>query len=302
MKLNRALPFIFLVSLLMGCAQLNSVSTPIENKCLACHSLPPSDAVHFAHVDTMNYSCDVCHPGASITSQTVSPGHGQGVVRIHIANQFDAAGVSYYTPSTGTCNLMYCHGNFSFLPFPLPSNAGTVMTTDTVTGCSFCHTTPPVDRMHSAHIDTMHYACNLCHVGASDSQLTSAARKIHANGVIDVHIAKQFDSTGVTYYDPVKQTCNLSYCHGSVVPGDSGIVAITDTVTGCGFCHNLDKLRLTTHHVDSLIPLSTFYLCGFCHPGYDLATQKVNDSLHINGKVDVGGCDQCHELRTWVGQ
>jgi hypothetical protein len=155
--------------------------------------------------------------------------------------------------------------------------------------------------MHAAHIDTMHYTCDLCHAGASDTQLTAAARKTHVNGVIDVHIARRFDSAGVTYYDPVKKTCNLSYCHGSVVAGDSGIVNVNDTVTGCGFCHDLSKLRLTTHHVDTLIELKVFYKCGFCHPGYDLASKTVNDSLHINGRVDISGCDQCHELRTWVG-
>jgi predicted CxxxxCH...CXXCH cytochrome family protein len=295
MKFYIVAPVIAAATLLMGCAQLNSVSTPIANKCLACHSLPPSDAMHFAHVDTMNYSCDVCHPGASITALTVSPGHSRGVVQVHIEKAFDTAGVSTYNPATSTCSSIYCHGSF------LPGNRGVVKTTDTITGCSFCHATPPTDRMHAAHIDTMHYSCSLCHPGATDSQLTTSARETHANGVVDVHIAKQFDSTGVTYYDPVKQTCNLSYCHGSVIRGDSGIVNIKDTVTGCGFCHDLGKLRLVAHHVDTLIELPIFYKCGLCHPGYNLATKTVNDSLHINGRIDVAGCDQCHELRTWVG-
>jgi hypothetical protein len=31
-----------------------------------------------------------------------------------------------------------------------------------------------------------------------------------------------------------------------------------------------------------------------------LNSKTVNDSLHINGRVDIAGCDQCHELRPWV--
>ncbi len=290
------IPFIAVAAMFMGCAQLNTASYSVNNKCLACHALPPTDVVHVAHVDTMNYACDLCHPGVSLSLLTVPPGHANEAVQVHIDKAFDSSGVSYYDTGTKTCNLIYCHGNF------LPGDSGVVKITDTVTGCSFCHATPPVDRMHAAHVDTMHYTCDLCHPGASDTLLTAAAKKTHVNGVVDVHIATKFDSTGVTFYDPAKKTCNLSYCHGSVIPGDSGIVNINDTVTGCGFCHDLNKLRLVDHHVDTLIELAIFYKCGLCHPGYDLATQTVNDSLHINGRIDVAGCDQCHELRTWVNK
>jgi hypothetical protein len=295
MRIQKILTLVAAIALLMGCSKLNGDLSPVSgDKCRACHALPPADAVHAAHVDTMHYACDACHAGASDSAQTVGTNHGKGVVQVHIAPRFDAAGVSYFDPATNTCNLIYCHGNF------LPGNPGVVKTTDTVTGCSFCHATPPVDRMHAAHIDTMHYTCDLCHPGDSLTAVTGVGRANHANGVYDVHVAKRFDSTGATFYDPATKTCNLSYCHGAVVPGDSGIVSITDTLTGCGFCHDLGKLRLVDHHVDSLIPISFFYKCGFCHPGYDLNSKTVNDSLHINGRIDIAGCDQCHELRAWV--
>jgi hypothetical protein len=295
MRTQKILVLFFATAMLMGCSQLKNDLSPVSaNKCRACHALPPADAVHTAHVDTLHYACDLCHQGASDSLFTVANGHGKGVVQVHIAKRFDSAGVAYYNTETKTCNLVYCHGNF------VPGDTGVVKITDTVTGCGFCHATPPVDRVHTAHVDTMKYACDLCHTGASDSHLTAAARVDHVNGAIDVHISRTFDSTGVSFYDPVKKTCNLNYCHGSVVPGDSGIVKITDTVTGCGFCHDLGKLRLVAHHVDTLLTLPVFYKCGFCHPGYDLNSQKANDSLHVNGRVDIAGCDQCHELRPWV--
>jgi len=295
MRIQKILMLVTATALLMGCSQLNGNLSPVSgDKCRACHALPPADAVHAAHVDTMHYACDVCHTGASDTAQTVGSNHGKGVLQVHIALGYDSAGVSYYDPVTKTCNLIYCHGNF------IPGNPGVVKITDTVTGCAFCHTTPPVDRVHAAHVDTMHYSCDLCHPGDTLTKVTGIGRTNHVNGVLDVHVAKTFDSAGVTFYDPNKKTCNLTYCHGYVVPGDSGIVAITDTLTGCGFCHDLGALRLADHHVDSLIPVGIFDKCNLCHPGYSLAQKAVNDSLHINGRIDVAGCDQCHEQRVWV--
>jgi hypothetical protein len=295
MRLEKIIVIVAATAMLMGCSTLNDdLSTVGGNKCRACHALPPADAVHAAHVDTMHYACDVCHAGASDKLQTVGAAHAKGAVQVHISLGFDSTGNSYFDPVTNTCNLIYCHGNF------LSGNPGVVKTTDTVTGCGFCHATPPVDRVHAAHVDTMHYSCDLCHPGDTVTAVTGEGRTNHVNGVLDVHIARLFDSTGVTFYDPGKKTCNLSYCHGSVIPGDSGIVAITDTVTGCGFCHDLGKLRLVAHHVDSLIPVTIFYKCGYCHRGYDLNSKTVNDSLHINGRIDIAGCDECHVLRAWV--
>ncbi len=295
MSFKKIIVFVGLVAAFTGCSSLNdNIAVVSANKCRACHALPPADLVHTAHVDTMHYSCEICHKGASDSLQTVSKGHSLGVVQVHISSAFDPNGTATYDPVKMTCNMIYCHGNF------VAGNLGTVKTTDMVTGCSFCHATPPVDRMHSAHIDTMHYACVLCHIGAGETQLSADAKKLHVNGIVDVQIKSSFDTTGKAYYDNSKKTCNLVYCHGAVVPKDSGIVNIQDTVTGCGFCHDLNKLRLVDHHDSLKLPIKTFYKCGLCHPGYDLATKKTNDALHINGHIDVAGCDQCHELRTWI--
>ncbi|MDD5675214.1 MAG: hypothetical protein PHC61_13680 [Chitinivibrionales bacterium] len=396
MSSQKILPLIIAATLFAGCSQLNDTLSPVgADKCRACHALPPADAVHSAHVDSMHYACDLCHPGVNDSLLSLANGHGRGVVQVHIEKAFDSAGASYYDPAKKTCNLIYCHGNFlpkdsgivsvadtlkncSFChPTPpvdrmhtthrdtagyacdlchagaadsqltaaakinhingrvdvhiarafdstgisyynpakktcnlnychgrsLPGgDSGMVKITDTAKGCGFCHATPPVDRMHTTHRDTMHYTCDLCHPGADTAKLTGIAKTNHINGVVDVHIAKTYDSLGVTYFDPVRKTCNLAYCHGAFLPGDSGIVKVTDTATGCGFCHDLAKLRLVAHHVDTLISLPIFNKCFLCHSGYNLATKTVNDSLHINGRVDIAGCDQCHENRTWPGK
>jgi len=295
MNFNKIILITGIVAIFTGCATLNdNVNIVSENKCRACHALPPADLVHSAHVDTMHYACEICHKGASDSLQTVSTGHSNGIIHVQIDPTFDPLGKAYYDPIKKSCNLVYCHGNF------VPGDSGNVTINEPMTGCNFCHATPPGDRMHAAHIDTMHYACVLCHQGASDSLLSASGRQNHVNGKMDVTIKSSFDTTGKAFYDTGKKTCNLVYCHGAVVPNDSGIVNVRDTVTGCGFCHDLKKLRLVDHHDSLKLPIKTFYKCGLCHPGYDLAAKMVNDSLHIDGTIETAGCDQCHELRVWV--
>lgn len=162
--------------------------------------------------------------------------------------------------------------------------------------CRACHGFPPANAVHIAHVDSMGYACDLCHPGVNDTLLTVAQG--HGDGVLKVDIATAFDSAGLFFYDQAKQTCNLTYCHGAVVPGDSGIISVADSVTGCGSCHNLSKLALVDHHDKIQTPVLN--KCYLCHPGDTLATQSTNAATHLNGKTDIGGCDLCHESRTWT--
>jgi hypothetical protein len=116
----------------------------------------------------------------------------------------------------------------------------------------------------------------------------------NAAEAVNVSFSLPFTPPRTGYYSAATRSCNLVYCHGTILKSDSTAVSTTAPDTaGCSFCHNIPQLQNKTHH--TLITNSVFNDCGRCHTGYDLAAKKVADSLHINGKIDPRTCtNACH--------
>jgi hypothetical protein len=69
--------------------------------CGTCHAIPPATGQHDWHVNSLGYSCSVCH-GSGYSSTTVnSATHMNGVVNL-------VTSVGYNT-TAGTCSNS-CHG------------------------------------------------------------------------------------------------------------------------------------------------------------------------------------------------
>ena len=264
-----------------GCSQLTeNPPQPFDEKCDACHELPPSDSVHL-HVSAPPegmpaFTCDKCHNGYNTDKGwTKLEKHRNGII------------------DTMTTECDFCHDYHD---------------------CNDCHDAPPKDgqiniegeksaRIHKIH-DTSHiyiadsspdstvwFTCNQCHAGYELDNI-NLPRETHDNGVIDVNFdiyrKPQYSGPG---YTPIfrNDSCINIYCHAATTKGGKPGVAITDVMptdsTKCSFCHNLEQLRTLgqTHQTKNV---SVFLDCLSCHDGFSAKIMASVDSLHWNGILD----------------
>ena len=134
MKLISILLFAASVAFFAGCASLNDDTSKVfENKCRACHAMPPVGKVHTTHGDSLHYACDVCHPGVVDSTETVPVGHGSEPIKVQIAKKYDSTGAFFYNAAKKSCNAVTCHG------YDPGRNPGVVYFDSSNTGCGFCH-------------------------------------------------------------------------------------------------------------------------------------------------------------------
>ncbi len=153
--------------------------------------------------------------------------------------------------------------------------------------CSSCHVVPAYS-WDSAHLDF-----NITNgKGTTDS---IAEVRFH-----DLALAE-----GATY-NHSSATCQLVYCHGKFIGGDSANAPVWNgrNQAACGSCHNVgsNPVKLDTlhqYHV-SLFDLT----CADCHANVvDTSLDIVNIDLHVNGAVDqqvsdTTKCEGCHAQGT----
>jgi hypothetical protein len=128
--------------------------------------------------------------------------------------------------------------------------------------------------------------CSQCHNGYSLTD-TTVNDSLHVNGRVD--------TTGCNQ-------CHAAKPWSSTTP--PGTVKLR-----CGACHDIATLQTRDHH--KLIPIDSipgttiktnrlFPNCSQCHhSGYNMTDSTINDSTHINGKIDTAGCNQCHKAISW---
>ena len=167
-----------------------------------------SVGAHSSHVQATAlhaaFACERCH---ARPMSVFSAGHVDGDGRAEVAFDTLNPGASY-TPSTGVCSNLYCHGNGS-------SRRGSQdWDTDPTLSCASCHSYvgssgSELDAMsgrHRLHVRNESIHCSRCHstvVSTSDT-ITNAA--LHLDGVAAVQMR-----SGETWSG---SSCNVS-CHGS---------------------------------------------------------------------------------------
>jgi predicted CxxxxCH...CXXCH cytochrome family protein len=179
--------------------------------CSTCHGFPPppstegypsgkeSHQVHLFGKGTYSStatSCQMCHtlPTSVYAEGHLDPGENGGVVITDPLATLKSGGlapVPVYNPNTAGCSNTFCHGTWRLRKSGLASDS--VYTDSVMAGagyspkwnggtieivCGSCHSIPP-----AGHKVYQQLVCSTCH----EDVLTSAGRKKHINGKIDLN-------------------------------------------------------------------------------------------------------------------
>ncbi|MBI5607889.1 MAG: cytochrome c3 family protein [Deltaproteobacteria bacterium] len=269
---------------------------PASDKCSDCHAASIDADKHVvsggSHYDgKIEFAigagtCGQCHqePPKTVAGGEAHPQTVKDCSKCH-ATSVDAAkailaGGNHYNGKVDTAypnNCYACHGTAVSMGAPAPFTAGN------------SDPTSPMVGAHAAHLNGKQFsgggmACEECH------QLPKAVDEPgHFAGVSTIlfpgGLAKFFGSKPT--YDPVKQTCSQTYCHGATQDG-AAKPAATWTAPGsvsCGDCHGLPPSILAGH---PYVGSSTTKACAACHAKTVNAdgTLNLKDGSHINGWVD----------------
>lgn len=293
--------------------------------CGTCHgktSATLTTGNHAQHLaaTTLVAGCGDCHSGAANDGSSYVSGNHLNKL-IDVSNNYNMGG----TPGNGygSCVVASCHGSGT-------PNWGT--TTTGRDKCTLCHGTPtngtlassaatsiapPFDTArsstgstvgaHQAHLRTSTIArairCNECHV--VPTAIDSAGHiKDATPGVAEVPFTiatSTLSRTGGASPSYAGGTCSSVYCHGSNMPrgttegadttpswGDTNYINGTAS-HDCGQCHGYPPAAIVAH--GSAVPTN----CVSCHDNVNpTGTGFANVSLHINGNMEVSGCNGCH--------
>ncbi len=237
--------------------------------CDGCHGAPPP-APHIQGVGLDR--CYLCHP------QTVNQ---DGSIDIEGGKHMDGK-VEVLTE--GRCNL--CHGNAENNAPPQDTHGNQDTSLVTV-------------GAHQAHVldSTWHktVACSECHVVPS-----SVEDPTHIdNATATVTFGSLATHGGRTpTWDPNSATCSNTYCHSQGGDNQSPVWTKVDgSQEKCTSCHHLPP--------DDHLTSGRTGGCNGCHPDIDSDMRIIpaQKDLHINGVIDVKGCDSngcacgtCHQL------
>jgi predicted CxxxxCH...CXXCH cytochrome family protein len=211
------------VSLLVfGCSEPNErAGAPGDaiaaGKCGLCHgqtvpSLPPADASHAYHVDSLGYECSRCHLGYTAdrvtNSYAVNPlTHMNGRIDVIFSFPWNDSGKAAYDIGAKQCSNVYCHGG-------IPQ--GTHATVSWVGGspinqrCYACHDSAGIATYHYGHARLAATAgtpprggtvqfCYKCHDAAYSVPLKTVDPVKHLNGVFDRATCKTCHLTWTTW-------------------------------------------------------------------------------------------------------
>ena len=195
--------------LVLGCSEVNDrVGAPGDavaaGKCGLCHgqtvaSLPPADASHAYHVDTLGYACSRCHLGYAADPKTNTffvntLTHMNGQIDVVFSFPWSDSGKAAYNQDTKQCSNVYCHGG-------IPQ--GTHATVSWVGGppinrrCYACHDSAGIAAYHYGHGKVPLFSgltphggtvqqCNKCHDSTYSAPLKTVDPVKHINGVFDI--------------------------------------------------------------------------------------------------------------------
>ncbi len=298
--------------------------------CSSCHSDDP-DAMDFAggaadrpctgcHEDGPT-ACDTCHDESTGAHPThLLGGELDKTVACEtchdVPDRWDAPGhldtdfpaevtLAGYTPSTGTCSGVACHGEAS--PTWTAVGVGEA-------ACGTCHGIPPAnhvsDQCTTCHggLDPAYHVdgavdlgdrsggCSACHGDATTPAPDSGAHRGHLarsglRGAVacdDCHVvpdeiadAGHLDADLIaeaTGFDRDTRTCGV-YCHGAAAPRWD---AVGEGEAACGTCHDIPPAN--AFHDPGL----TLGDCHTCHPSVDEFGNIVftgDVSEHLDGIV-----------------
>jgi predicted CxxxxCH...CXXCH cytochrome family protein len=284
--------------------------------CANCHGAHDNND----HVNgSVSWSFDAGTMGASAKYKTPSGAYATSGETGRLAPSSANAGY-------GTCDNIVCHGASSAHNLPW---GGTLWAAKGVAGetCAKCHssfksysttkafysTSYPTQvtassdlkvGAHAVHLKGKHTsdnACAVCHGTVTTLN--------HMTGTTSFSWSALASSNGaVPTYSSSAGTCS-NYCHGAKMPnGDTSgslrtptwTASFLGTVAACGKCHGAPP---TSHGgintPTSFAEVATY--CSGCHPevinsvpGSTYDTVFKDKSLHVNGKVEGGGCNGCH--------
>jgi len=285
------------IGLVTGCSELNDDRPDIVmQKCEVCHTIPPRDSakvtgkdtnmvgIHFIHVTQQGYTCDICHNGYDKKTGTweVAANHYSDTARGYDSSR--CARCHDYLD----CNNPECHNTPPTGPKPLKT----------------------VHDLHARPLDPTSadtvgkYHCTVCHKGYDvENMVTPLDLPLtHNDGVKDVVFDLPFptDSLSPPFYVESLGTCNYVYCHGTTIPGGKKKVSMGDKVdtvgnAECNACHDTLVLASQVLEHSREDHASNFSDCLNCHDGYLLKGGITNPKHHINGKIDLEFCTNCHD-------
>jgi predicted CxxxxCH...CXXCH cytochrome family protein len=217
-------------------------------------------AQHGPDMELQRNDCRGCH-GATLAGGT----KGAYDAAPPSCDSCHTGGAAWRTNGTGDC-----HGSATDAAPPKDIGAGAASQ-----GQAFL--------AHQAHVTAGKIrgasACTECHVMPTDVLSTNHIFDA-TPGRAEVVMTGGFDKGAV--YDPVKQQCTNSYCHGNGQAAN-GTIADGAAALGCQSCHpsaGLSRGRHPSHHGAT---------CDTCHSdvstGGDTAIKTL--ALHINGNKDV---------------
>lgn len=301
--------------------------TPATGACGTCHGAtaasPPSKGTHqihtLAYLSGYNYSCTLCHSGASL--------HVNNKSEVVFSADPKTTGGSYGGTETmldayGTCTNIYCHSTVQSSPpggSPVYDSPEWGIALETPHCLKNCHKSGHADHellttgSHTKHFEYgTEPTCQRCHnynnqdlcVGCHQP-FTARPRDKHANGSIDVAFAPMYGGSAGTYSGAPTPgdaygSCSNTYCHGKY--NGSGLNATPEwgnaSSAACDTCHgasnNPDGSPISGSHekhadTDATIKgvgqaiFNRGYSCTLCHK--DIVGGSGPSSYTIADKV-----------------
>ncbi len=207
-------------------------------------------------------ACGKCHHGAPVRDPKlqVSPDRAPDCTSCHREPQ-------------GVLACGTCHGDGAARAYP-PRDP-----------CFFPN--GPKAGAHAAHLSASklragHLECSTCHPKVDELEVISGT---HADGTVQVEIDKTLGGPDA-HYDAATGSCTVA-CHTHKGHREQPRWGKDKGLT-CNDCHTAPPAN---HYMGA---------CSKCHPGVnDTGTQILDNTLHINGRVDLGRdgsrrCGMCH--------
>jgi predicted CxxxxCH...CXXCH cytochrome family protein len=240
--------------------------------CGSCHGAPPAELPNNGGPHSLSPQCQLCHLVETGTGAPFPPPdnahHGDGAVTV-----LDRVNVP---------NCEGCHTGTT-VPFapPFRDTNGDTDPADPQVGAHAGHLTPS--------FITAGVTCAGCH--AVPATVGDHAH-VDPNAGAEVVFGAVAASHGLQpTYDATARTCTNTWCHGAGIPGGQTVSpAWTDVVNlGCTSCHPAPP-NTPEHQVPGGGLVTTCGTAGGgCHARViDVNFNWTNQSLHVNGQVDVG--------------
>lgn len=182
----------------VSCTEKGSEPLVSSKTCGICHSLPPKDAGHLYHVDSLHYKCSYCHSGYAADSvegtfYVNAATHMNGDTDVVFLFPWSDSGRAAYDIRLKLCSNVYCHGGI-----PQGTHATVLWGGASINmRCYACHDSVGIMTYHYGHGKVPVYTgltphggtvqqCNKCHDSTYSAPLKTVDPVKHINGVFDI--------------------------------------------------------------------------------------------------------------------